>query len=84
MAETRPQAGCQHPACPIRLILRTPQMAWWKRRASSAETSPVAAEIPLISFEGIGKVFEGDADEPAVALCDVTVDIDKGGRADAN
>jgi putative ABC transport system ATP-binding protein len=34
--------------------------------------------MPLIRLEGISKVFEGDADEPAVALRDVTVDIGRG------
>ena len=34
--------------------------------------------IPLIRLEGIGRVFDGDSEEPAVALRDVTVDIDRG------
>ena len=34
--------------------------------------------MPLIRLEGISKVFDGDADEPAVALRDVTVDIGRG------
>ena len=34
--------------------------------------------MPLIRLEGVTRVFEGDADEPAVALRDVSVDIDRG------
>ena len=34
--------------------------------------------MPLIRLEGISKLFEGDADEPAVALRDVSVDIGRG------
>jgi putative ABC transport system ATP-binding protein len=34
--------------------------------------------MPLIRLEGINKVFEADSEEPAVALRDVTVDIDRG------
>jgi putative ABC transport system ATP-binding protein len=34
--------------------------------------------MPLIRLEGVTRLFEGDADEPAVALRDVTVDIDRG------
>ena len=34
--------------------------------------------MPLIRLEGISKVFDGDADEPAVALRDVSVDIGRG------
>jgi putative ABC transport system ATP-binding protein len=34
--------------------------------------------MPLIRLEGVGRVFEGDSEEPAVALRDVTVDIDRG------
>jgi putative ABC transport system ATP-binding protein len=53
-------------------------MAWWKRSTQPAADGPAAAEMPLIRLEGIGRVFEGDAEEPAVALRDVTVDIDRG------
>ena len=34
--------------------------------------------MPLIRLEGISKLFEGDADEPSVALRDVSVDIGRG------
>jgi putative ABC transport system ATP-binding protein len=34
--------------------------------------------MPLIRLEGVSRVFEGDHDEPAVALRDVTVDIGRG------
>ena len=52
-------------------------MAWWKRSAQSSQEA-LAEGFPLIRLEGIGRVFDGDADEPAVALRDVTVDIDRG------
>ena len=35
-------------------------------------------DMPLIRFDGIGKVFKGDADEETWALCDVSVDIGRG------
>ena len=53
-------------------------MAWWKRNPSSAAATASAADMPLIRLEGISKVFEGDADEPSVALRDVSVDIGRG------
>jgi putative ABC transport system ATP-binding protein len=52
-------------------------MAWWRRSAPSQADSP-AADVPLIRLEGISKVFQGDAEEPAVALRDVTLDIGRG------
>jgi putative ABC transport system ATP-binding protein len=52
-------------------------MAWWKRSAQSSQEA-LAGGFPLIRLEGIGRVFDGDSEEPAVALRDVTVDIDRG------
>ena len=53
-------------------------MAWWNRSAQPvAEASP-PSDLPLIRLEGITKTFQGEADEPAVALKDVTVDIGRG------
>ena len=52
-------------------------MAWWKRN-TPRETPPDATGQPLIRLQGITRIFDGDADEPAVALRDVTVDIDRG------
>jgi putative ABC transport system ATP-binding protein len=52
-------------------------MAWWRRSAASHE-DPHAAELPLIRLEGISKTFPGDAEEPAVALRDVTLEIGRG------
>ena len=46
-------------------------------RADDARTAP-AVDLPLIRLEGVTRTFQGDADEPAVALRDVTVDIDRG------
>jgi putative ABC transport system ATP-binding protein len=54
-------------------------MSFWKRAPKDAPGPAVAdAALPLIRLEGITKHFPGDADEPAVALQDVTVDIDRG------
>ena len=52
-------------------------MAWWKRNTPSPDPA-VAADMPLIRLEGVDKVFDADSEEPAVALRDVTVDIDRG------
>jgi putative ABC transport system ATP-binding protein len=51
-------------------------MAWWKRHAAT-EPSPTV-DMPLIRLEGISRVFEGDAEESAIALQDVTLDIGRG------
>jgi putative ABC transport system ATP-binding protein len=54
-------------------------MAWWKWKTSDAqETSEPVADMPLVRLEGITRVFAGDADEPQIALHDVTVDINRG------
>ena len=52
-------------------------MAWWKRN-TPRETPSDATGQPLIRLQGVTRVFDGDADDPAVALRDVTVDIDRG------
>jgi len=52
-------------------------MAWWRRSAPSHE-DPHAADLPLIRLEGISKTFPGEAEEPAVALRDVTLEIGRG------
>jgi putative ABC transport system ATP-binding protein len=52
-------------------------MAWWRRSAPTHE-DPHAAELPLIRLEGISKTFQGESEEPAVALRDVTLDIGRG------
>ena len=52
-------------------------MSWWKR----AKQTPVEApdpNMPLIRLEGLTRIFEGEADEPSVALKDITLDIDRG------
>lgn len=51
-------------------------MAWWKR--SKPAEDGMQPDMPLIRFDGIGKVFKGDADEETWALCDVSVDIGRG------
>jgi len=55
-------------------------MAWWKRRDADTTAAAGAAggPMPLIRLEGVSRVFEGDAEEPSVALKDVTLDIDRG------
>jgi putative ABC transport system ATP-binding protein len=53
-------------------------MPWWKRASSVVPTPALAGSLPLIRLEGITRVFEGEVDEPAVALRDVTLDIDRG------
>jgi putative ABC transport system ATP-binding protein len=52
-------------------------MSWW-RRSKTEGPGENTSGMPLIRLEGVTKLFEGDADEPAVALRDVTVDIDRG------
>ena len=52
-------------------------MAWWKR-SQTPDARPAAADLPLIRLEGISKIFAGEAEEPSVALRDVTVDIGRG------
>ena len=52
-------------------------MSWWKRKAPAAP-DPTPGGMPLIRLDGVTRVFDGDAEEPAVALRDVTVDIDRG------
>jgi len=52
-------------------------MAWWKRSPRSPDPA-VSADLPLIRLEGINKIFDADTEEPAVALRDVSVDIDRG------
>jgi putative ABC transport system ATP-binding protein len=52
-------------------------MAWWRRPEAKGGTADPA--MPLIRLEGICKSFKtDDAEEPTVALQDVTVDIGRG------
>ena len=53
-------------------------MPFWKRRSPDLVDSTPAGEMPLIRLQRITRVFDGDADEPAVALREITVDIDRG------
>jgi putative ABC transport system ATP-binding protein len=52
-------------------------MPWWKRTPRPSDPA-VSADMPLIRLEGINKIFADDTEEPAVALRDVSVDIDRG------
>lgn len=51
-------------------------MPWWKRAQHA--TPDTAAGLPLIRLEGVTRVYQSDSEEPAVALRDVTLDIDRG------
>src|SRR5262245_52626722 len=60
-------------------------MAWWKRTAQTVTPEPQAPSTslgtgpaPLIRLQGISKTFPGDADEPAIALRDVSIEIGRG------
>jgi putative ABC transport system ATP-binding protein len=57
---------------------RGSRMTWWKRSSHPSTDQPAGADMPLIRLHGITRVFDGDAEEPAVALRDVTLDIDRG------
>jgi putative ABC transport system ATP-binding protein len=52
-------------------------VAWFKRHTQPAAEA-TARDMPLIRLQGISKLFEGEADEPSVALRDVSVDIGRG------
>jgi putative ABC transport system ATP-binding protein len=54
-------------------------MAWWKRESrQEPELALPEEEAPLIRLESITKHFPGEADETAVALQDVSVEINRG------
>jgi putative ABC transport system ATP-binding protein len=54
-------------------------MSWWRRARKDTTEAAADTDMPLIRLEGIGKVFKTeDADEPTIALADVTVDIGRG------
>jgi putative ABC transport system ATP-binding protein len=53
-------------------------MSWWKRTPPQPSQSDVVAGLPLIRLERITRIFDGDTEEPAVALRDITLDIDRG------
>jgi len=52
-------------------------MSWWKR-TPPPPSDPDAAGRPLIRLEGITRIYESGSEEPAVALRDVTLEIDRG------
>jgi putative ABC transport system ATP-binding protein len=58
-------------------MLLSNQMAWWRRKPKPAPES-FTADAPLILLEGVSKVFAVEAEEPAIALRDVGVEIDRG------
>jgi putative ABC transport system ATP-binding protein len=53
-------------------------MAWWNRSSKAEAEETLGAGAPLIRFEGITKVYKGDADEETRALDEVTIDIERG------
>lgn len=53
-------------------------MAWWRRTTPDATPDTLAGPMPLVRLEGITRIFTGEADEPTIALHDVTVDIERG------
>jgi putative ABC transport system ATP-binding protein len=56
-------------------------VAWWKRHTQPVDPSTSLGASPataLIRLQGVTKTFPGDADEPAVALRDVSVEIGRG------
>ena len=52
-------------------------MAWWKRSPKPADTLSTGEQPPLIRLDSVSKIFDGDSEEPAVALRDVSVEIDR-------
>src|SRR5919198_2203468 len=66
----------QRPGVGFRPIRSEDPMAWWKR--SKPKHTAADPTLPLIRFEGITKIFKGDADEETRALDNVTVDIERG------
>ena len=52
-------------------------MSWWRRKPLADESS-VSSTMPLIRLEAVTKVFQGETEEPAVALRDITLDIGRG------
>ena len=60
-------------------VLLSPPMSWWNRGKARDADAVSDSSMPLIRLEGITKIFKGDeAEEPAVALQDVTIDIGRG------
>jgi putative ABC transport system ATP-binding protein len=54
-------------------------MAWWNlRKSREPDVVDRRAGMPLIRLEGITRIFAGEADEPSIALHDITVDIGRG------
>ena len=52
-------------------------MAWWKRSPKAADTLSPGEQPRLIRLHNVSKIFDGDSEEPAVALRDVSVEIDR-------
>src|SRR6185436_1401982 len=53
-------------------------MSWWKRTPPPPTSDPAAAGHSLIHLEGVTRIYGSGSEEPAVALRDVTLDIDRG------
>src|SRR5215831_18744090 len=55
-------------------------MPWWRKDKTepAADLAATDPNRPVIRFEHVSKIFQGDADEETRALDDVTVDIARG------
>jgi len=54
-------------------------MSWWRRKPTAAAgESSIDPRMPVVRFEGVTKIFKGDADEETWALNDITLDIERG------
>jgi putative ABC transport system ATP-binding protein len=52
-------------------------MAWWKRSTHPAGERP-SETAPLVRLDDVSKMYPGEADEPAVALRNVSAEITRG------
>ncbi len=55
-------------------------MGWWpfNRRHEDADSPVDGTDMPLVRLESLTRILAGEAEEPSIALHDVTVDIDQG------
>ena len=51
-------------------------MRWWKRKTTQEDSA--GSDTALVRLDQVSKLYQGDADEPAVALKDVSVEIGRG------
>ena len=53
-------------------------MSWWKRRPQETPAPPTDGRVPLVRLDRVSRSFEGEAHEPAIALDNVSLEIDRG------